>query len=583
MIEWLETTTNGEVFVKSSTSSSTDALSKSYFFTYYTSRNWSESYTSSSQSGEINDSDDGAVGLLVPEYSHTSTTAEFANGVVLSSYTDSTTKKWSTSTSGELFYSTETLQTTVWSLGDQTIPATVSTTLYLTDEVMAGAGYNTIYQVGGAVVDAGQIFATASPQSTLANTSQATFSTVTRFTASANNQTSTAQRVSAIVSSGNPILSDSFSYSGTTTSASSVVGLLSTGVLPQQTTSKPWTTAVTKAQTFQSTYFASQDATIENPTTTTVFYRSITKTTAMTHGGLVFDALIPSTQSTTRLTEGQKQITTASNVSQSLTYIVPLPPHVMHTSSAPVAFDANIGPNYGTSTDFNARTFYGPAGRQVGSSIGAAFSFVGFTQTFYALGAEVAFGRQSNNTADVPDFGQGPESAGTVLTLLPASYTFATGATSATVTIGSGQYSATSATTSTAQTTTSGAIQVHGQTYVGKYRTGINYRDDGEYSPLTQYPGQFIIGGNLRNNETLQESVWAGVYRINGTTTSYLDGIPSTHTSSRATSYAAPITYLQPLPAVSGFVYWNRTYASNVIAWTVARNSLGIPVVPEQF
>jgi hypothetical protein len=497
----------------------------------------------------------------------TSATATNERPAIFTTTAETTLASWqTTSSNGVSFYSTETSATTLFSLGDEAVTVEEQTVATISETEYEGGGVveNTIYQTGGVQIEFPEVFATASANLSAQATQSAGFATTTRFTASANTQTAVASAVSFIASSTNPAITASFTYSASTTQTTSVVSRITYGVLPQETATASWITARTTGATFQATLLAGDM--VENPVTTIVYFAATTRASALTAGGVQYESLCPTTSSATRLANGPLQVKTASGASfgysQSHTYLVPAPT-VMNSAMA--------------NTTISPRTIYGPAGRRIGSSLGAGFSFAGFSQTFLAFSGEAAFGRQSNNSADVPDFSQGPESAGTILTLFPTSYTFTTGQTSGSVSIGNAQYSATSATTNTTQTTTSGVIQVHGQTYVGEYRTLLNYADDQEYAPLTQYAGQFVIGGKVNPGETIQERLGPGAYKINDSTVSYFDGRASTYSVDRPTSYAIPTTYLQPIGRVGHIA------ATNVIAWTVARNSLAIPAIPQVF
>jgi hypothetical protein len=456
MIQWPQTVALQTALVQFSTSSAS-ALAPTFatnftnqtFETHYTSQNWSRTYTSSSRAGsswdlnpfptiiDLATSEDDEQ-ILQTRNRQTSTTVTGERPAIFTTSTESSQKIWSSSMSSSsvVFYSTETITTTLFFLGDQSLIVTEQsvTTNAQTEYDVGSAAENTIFQTGGVQIEFPEVIATASANLSAQATQTAGFATTTRFTASANTQTKVASAVSSIASSTNEAITTSFTYSASTTQTTSIVSRVTFAVLPQETVTTSWITANTTVATFQATLVASD--TVENPVTTTVYFAATTKATGLTAGGIQYQSLCPTTSSVIRLANGPKQVTTASGAGadsafgyfQSLTYIEPA--NAAINSAMP---DAATSP----------RTVYGPAGRKIGESLGAAFSFVGFTQTFYAFGAEAAFGRQSNNSADVPDFGQGPESAGTVVTLLPESHTFATSSTSVTVIIGNAQYNET--------------------------------------------------------------------------------------------------------------------------------------------
>jgi hypothetical protein len=584
MISWLETVPLSTGLVQSSTGSSS-ALAPTQFTnftnvtseTFYTSQNWSRIYTSSSRAGSrweqnptptiidlaTSDENEQTAQTFAKTTSSTSTYSLFVKG---SNTIETTKQDWSYATSASEFYSLETPTTTLWEGAIETTQTRTTTTTSGTQYGGNGVAYNTIYQATPQPVIVGaiqaqqieQVFLTV-PQESFVSSKQLLGQSASRFTALAYTETEAAQQTSAILSAGNSRITHSFTYRHLVTTATTIDAESGAFRLPKTLTSATSTTQTTAGSTYQTTFLHSEDSTIPNPVTTTVYYRSVYSATELGLGNLVYDTLVNSTASATRHTAGQKQITTASgsnfgySVSETCLKKGPL---ICTTDRA----DAT-----------RYRTIYGRAGRKIGSSLGAAFDLQNLNTTFFVQNETALVGRQAPNENILLEIGYG-----SMVSLFPTSHTYEFENTSQTLSIGSGQYFATHATTNTTSTTTSGQIGVTGSTYVKEYRVVDNY--GGGYHPSINHAGAYVVGGTLNEGETMQEKLGPGVYSINGSTTSYFDGRATTHTAARSTSYAVPVAYLRPDFGLFGL----PDAPTNVIALTALKNPPDLPILAQQ-
>ena len=577
MLSWLQTT-SAAVSKTETYSNSKSGTSLSFAFTVSTtsfsssaaSQNWSETYSSSTASyrtlrgtdetinttklsdgSAVPNSESGRSTITSTSYIQTSTALENTNY----NFTSTTTEEqlisvWTTSgpTSEPVFYQTETATTiTTSTITEKTFLeyGTTEDTLTIYDVPY----FNSIYQATPAGTNllgdfAAEVLFSAGTTDAAAMSSEATVwpASGTRFTApfDAPLYSVTGSTFGAPVT--NSALTDSFTYSAVANVPAGTITVCSFDrSFPQQTRTIVFRTSIsTTAQTVNQTYFQSQEVALPTKTTKQ-WFASFTKRTAWQLGSS-YEEVYTILASRTAYAADAKIVMASSDVDESYrgisaTTLHDVPLAIATSIAAPQAVEAN------SDGLVPLRVVYGPYGRSVDGSIGAAFTFNGITESIFIPNSQEHYealgGREAPND----------NTSGSVYVLRPGYYTYSFVDSSVSVSISGETVSltGTSSGTGTDSTySTVGTASVYGPSaLVRRNSVGTPTAETEFGAEKLNLLGYNIIGGGLGPSETAVELIPRGFWNF-GSGASFYEGSVTTRSDSVATSVGFPVTYFGP-------------------------------------
>jgi hypothetical protein len=587
VIAWLETTAVGVSATESYSRSESgteiigffsSTISTTSFASGQGSQNWSETYFSSTASYRtlngaeesiisekfivsdgnvvlVPDSESGRVTITDTVHIQTSTAVEATNFNFLTTTTEEQdVDVWTTSgeTSSPAFY--------------QTQSATTVTTTAVTEKTYMAYGtsegeetvynvpyFNTIYQATPAGSNLiGDFFAEVLFSASTTNAAEiegevtGSPESATRLTAFFNAPLYAVVGSTYEANEINPQLTASFTYSAIANTPAGTVTVCSFNrSFPQQTRTIVFRTSIaTTTSTVNHTYFASQ--VVEMPTKTTKqWFGSITKRTNSTLGS-AYEETYTILSSRTAYAPAARIVLASSDVTGSFRGVSATTLH-----DAPLAATTSIASPQAIEANSDGlaplRLVYGPYGRSVGNSIGAAFTFNGITESFFIPTSQSAYEALGGREA------AGGGTSGSVYVLRPGYYTYSGPSSSASVSISGDLVSFTKSTSSGSGTnsegssySTVGTASAYGPSaLVSKFGVGTPTAETEFGGEKLNLLGYNIIGGGLGLSETAVEVIPRGFWNF-GSGASFYEGSVTTRSEAAPTSAGYPVTYFVP-------------------------------------
>jgi hypothetical protein len=485
VLAWLQTTTAAvsttETYSHSESGILGGNVSTTSFSSAVGSANWSETYFSSTASyrtydganetintqkvvftngalATVPNSQSGRDIITDTSYIQTSTALENTNF----NFTSTTTEEqqvsvWTTSgpTSAPVFYQAETAATvTTTAITEKTFLEYGTTE---GEQTVYSVPYcNTIYQAAPAGSNflgrytAEVLFsAVTTDAASMSGEVTAAPQSGTRFTASFNAPLYSVTAASYGAPATNPALTASFTYSAPANIPAGTVTLCSLDrSFPQQTRTSIFRTSIaTVGETFNHTYFASE--TVALPTKTTKqWFGSWTKRTNWRLGS-AYEQPYTTLASRTAWAPAAKIALATSDADGGFRGVSAT---MLHDAPLAIATSVAQGPNVAANIDAAPlRVVYGPYGRSVDGSIGAAFTFNGITESFFIPTSQSHYegvdGREPANNG----------TSGSVYILSPGYYTYSGSSSSASVSMSGDLVSFTKSTSSGSGTNTAGS------------------------------------------------------------------------------------------------------------------------------
>jgi hypothetical protein len=488
-------------------------------------------------------------------YAQTSTALENTNFNFVSTTTEEQqVNAWTTSgpTSKPVFYQTEAATTVT--------TTTVSEKTYLEygtteaeETVYAVPYFNTIYEATPAGSNfagnfVAEVLFSASTTNADAMESEVLGSpqSATRLTASFNAPLYSVTGSSYGAPATNPALTASFTYSAIANVPAGTITVCSFDrSFPQQTRTIVFRTSIaTTAATVNETYFASQ--TVALPTKTTKqWFGSATKRTNWRLGS-AYEEPYTILSSRTAYAPAAKIVLASSDVTGSFRGVSATTLH-----DAPLAATTSIASPQAIEANSDGlaplRLVYGPYGRSVGNSIGAAFTFNGITESFFIPTSQSAYEALGGREA------VGGGTSGSVYVLRPGYYTYSGSSSSASVSISGDLVSFTKSTSSGSGTNTEGSsYSTIGTASAYAPSVLVLKRGVGTPTAATEFGaeelnllGYNIVGGAVGPSETAVEVIPRGFWNF-GSGASFYQGSVTTRSDAAPTSAGYPVTYFGP-------------------------------------
>jgi len=577
VIAWLQTTTVGVSRTETYSHSESGVVaglfetsSTTSFSSAVASENWSETYFSSTASyrtlvgteetvnttkfvdgNEVPNSESGRSTITDTSYVQTSTALENTNfNFVSTTIEEQPANVWTTSgeSTSPVFYETQTLALV------KTTTVTEKTYLeYGTTEgdqtVYAVPYFNTIYEASPAGFNfAGEFLAEVlfSADTTNADAMDGEVlgspQSGTRFTAPFNTPLYNVEGSTYGSPVTNAALTASFTHSAIANVPAGTITVCSFDrSFPQKTRTIVFRTSIATAPaTVNQTYFASQAVALPTKTTKQ-WFGSITKRTNWSLGS-AYEQTYTTLASRTAYVGNANIVLASSDVEGgfrgvSATTLHDAPLAIATSLAAPQAVQANAD---GLQP---LRVVYGPYGRAVDGSIGAAFTFNGITQSIFIPSSQQHYEALDGRE---PALGQ---TSGSLYVLRPGYYTYSSLDSSASVSIEgkSVSFTGTSSGTGTNSTfSTVGEAGVYGPSVL------VKKQSVGTPTAATEFGaeelnllGYNIVGGALGLSETAVELIPRGFWNF-GSGPSFYQGSVTTRSEAAATSAGYPVTYFGP-------------------------------------
>lgn len=578
MISWLETTSLATSRIQSSTFSASSQQAfgpegdqtlrvSSVRNTYATTQNWSNTNSTFTQAGTSWNNETSSVNLATSDAN--TTTLETANktttvltnvsrGYVASTLVTDFQYFYTTIQDGETTISSDlTTQKSLNVVIESNFEIKSTTTVASTVHVGGGVAYNSVYEA----VENEVFFTAATSEAGSSPVAASNIGTTTRFSALAQTQTSSALQVAEITPGNQPTLATSFVYTQSehTTGVISAVSLFTQ--FPPTSDTMQINSLKTQSAEMVTQYFFSNP--VQNPVETTEYYHKHTKT-PVTEAGVVFDRVIFQTASFAQSVQGQQQVTTNSSFTDNYTYLVPSRPAMLVSIADHPSF---------------CRTISGPGGQVLENQTGALLTLIGYSKTFFTESSTFMAAVKREAAAN-GFYGNGPGALAKLHQFMHTMHTFSEETASSRTINGSvsinetgwSETNITASETTQESETSSGQIELTGQSYVGSYSVDGRASINSKYAPSIVYAGEAIIGGKINPGETLYQMLGPGAYKI-GAGTTYFSGAMSSYAESQEVSVVTAISYFTP--------FGSGTVGSNLLAWSAPRNSLSQMVEPE--
>jgi hypothetical protein len=291
------------------------------------------------------------------------------------------------------------------------------------------------------------------------------------------------------------------------------------------------------------TYFASQAVALPTKTTKQ-WFGSWTKRTNWILGS-AYDEIYTRLSSRTAYAEAAKITLVASDADSGFRGVSAT---MLHDAPLAIATSVAQGPNVAANIDAAPlRVVYGPYGRSIDGSIGAAFTFNGITESFFIPTS------QSHYEALVGREPRGASSSGSVYVLRPGYYTYSGSSSSASVSISDEMVSFSKSTSSGSGTNTQGSAystvgtaSVFGPSVlVRKFAIGTPTAETEFGGEQLNLLGFNIVGGGLAESETAVEFIPRGFWNF-GSGNSFYEGSATTRSDAAPVSAGYPVTYFGP-------------------------------------